>query len=110
VPWGTGLGASVIVTTRSARAKCVSQALRPWVAARKVRVAGSSFRLRTWVRGKPLTRVDQVVPTLVVAKMPMSVPTYRVLGSLGSITMSFAAMSGRLLLMLVQVAPPLVDL
>ena len=52
--------------------------------------------------GKPLPNGDQLVPPLVVTNGPMSVPTYNVLGLLGSTTIEFTGTSGKLLVIFVH--------
>src|SRR5512146_1604902 len=85
-------------------------ALRPCVPAISVREAACSFRLVTADLGRPDTRVFQVEPPFVVWKTPTSFATYSVLAMAGSTTMSLTGECGRLPVMFVQLAPPLMVL
>lgn len=53
--------------------KLISHALRPWVAARRVREAACNFMPTTATLGRPLEKVDQLVPPLLVMNTPVSV-------------------------------------
>src|SRR5438132_12172426 len=99
-----------MVIARSAIGRWASNRLRPWVAARSVRLDLCKVRKFAIALGRPFMRGDQDEPLLPVRNVPISVAMHKVLANTESTTTLFTGTLGRLPLMSFQLLQPLVVL